>query len=398
MPIAAIIAALWANLILVVGSLFVASFIWILTAESSTEFSIALNIGIAFTLLSQFVTLQVGALTFGLAGLVMSFLILWLLKTAFMRALRGSLITQALHLMMLALTFAMTHTAFWWLVSRFLFSDIEVASSQLVLASMCVALIASLWGMLSQKSIETEAQEFETSIERTSSRVKQRSARTILSGIYQAFHPDIRLGFRLGFRIVAVLMLYAVLVFLLNAILSMNSVRQVTAISANDLGSWTLLISLTLLYVPTVIIWMYSLVLGAGFSVGAGSLVNLHTQAVGPLPSLPFLGFVPYDLPDWVAVSYVIALGISTLVCFLNLRSIVVESFRRFLLSLVIEVMALNGTLGLLASGGIGAGRFEEVGINAISLMLWGLFYTLIGLMFALILISRVRGKETVEK
>jgi hypothetical protein len=193
-------------------------------------------------------------------------------------------------------------------------------------------------------------------------------------------------------------MLYAVLVFLLNAILSMNSVRQVAAISANDLGSWTLLISLTLLYVPTVIIWMYSLVLGAGFSVGAGSLVNLHTQAVGPLPSLPFLGFVPYDLPDWVAISYVIALGISTLVCFLNLRSIVVESFRRFLLSLVIEVMALNGTLGLLASGGIGAGRFEEVGINAISLMLWGLFYTLIGLMFALILISRVRGKETVEK
>lgn len=398
MPLAAIIAALWANLILVVVALFVASFIWILTAESSTEFSIALNIGIAFTLFSQFVSLQVGALTFGLAPLFLSVMILWFLKIAFVRALRGSLVTQALHLVMLCLTFAMTHAALWWVLSRLLFSDIEVRSGQLLLATMSVALAASFWAMFSQREVEVEETEFETSIERTSSRVKQRSARNILSDIYQAFHPDIRLGFRLGFRIVVVLLLYGCALFLVNGVLSLNSVRQVAAISAHDLGSWVLLISLTLLYLPTVLMWMYSLSLGAGFSVGAGSLINLHTQAVGPLPSLPFLGFVPYDLPDWVAVSYAVALGMTTFVCFLNLRSVIVESFRRFLFALLLEVTVLNSIIALIASGGIGSGRFEDVGINVMMLVLWGLFYSLVGLIGALIVISRVRGKESVEK
>lgn len=398
MPLAAIVSSLWANLILVVLTLFAASFIWILTAESSTEFSIALNIGVAFILFSQFVSLQVGALTFGLAPLFLSVAILWFLKNAFIRALRGSQLTQALHLLMLALTFAMTHAGLWWLLSRFLFSGIEVNAGQLVTATMAVALAASFWGMLSHKDVQAEEFEYETSLERTSARVKRRSARTILSDMYQSFHPDIRLGFRLGFRVVAVLMLYALLLFIVNGVFSMNSVRQVTAISAHDLGSWVLLIGLTILYVPTVLIWVYSLSLGAGFSVGAGSLINLHTQAVGPLPSLPFLGFVPYDLPDWVAVSYALALGISALVCFFNLRSVIVESFRRFLFALLLQVALLNSILALIASGGIGSGRFEEVGINVLMLVLWGLFYALIALVGALVLISRVRGKESVEK
>ena len=398
MPLAAIVSALWANLILVVLTLFASSFIWILTAESSTEFSLALNIGIAFILFSQFVAIQVGALTFGLAPLLLSIAILWFLKNVFIRALRGSQVTQALHLLMLALTFAMTHTGIWWVLSRFLFSDIEVNSGQLVIATMAVALVASFWGMLSQKDIQAEEHEYETSLERTSARVKRRSARTLLSDMYQSFHPDIRLGFRLGFRVVAVLMLYALLLFVVNGVLSLNSVRQVTAISAHDLGSWVLLIGLTILYLPTVLIWVYSLSLGAGFSVGAGSLINLHTQAVGPLPSLPFLGFVPYDLPDWVAASYALALGISALVCFFNLRSVLVESFRRFLFAFLLQVALLNSILALIASGGIGSGRFEEGGINVLMLVLWGLFYSLVGLVGALVLISRVRGKESVEK
>lgn len=193
-------------------------------------------------------------------------------------------------------------------------------------------------------------------------------------------------------------MLYAFLLFVLNGVLSLNSVRQVTAISAHDIGSWVLLSGLTLLYLPSVLIWIYSLSLGAGFSVGAGSLINLHTQAVGPLPSLPFLGFVPYDLPDWVAVSYALALSISALICFLNLRSVIVESFRRFLFAYLLQVTLFNSLLALLASGGIGSGRFEDVGINVLMLVLWGLLYSLIGLVGALLLISRVRGKESMEK
>jgi hypothetical protein len=398
MPLAAIISSLWANLILVIVSLFVASFIWILTAESSSEFSLALNIGIAFTLLSQFVTLKIGALTFGLAPLLVSVVILWLLKVAFVRALRGSSITQALHLLMLSLTFAMTHSAFWWVASRLLTADIEVESGQLIVSTSLVALASSLWGMRSHTDIDEVEAQFETSIERTSRRIKERSARVILADIYATFHQDIRLGFRLGFRLVSALLIFASINFIANALLNINSVRQVAAISAHDLGSWIVLIGLTLMYVPSMLLWIYSLSLGAGFTVGTGSLINLHTQAVGPLPSLPFLGFVPYDLPDWVAISYLLAFLVSATVCFFNLRSVIVESFRRFFLALLLQVLLLNALFALIASGGVGSGRFEEVGVNLVSLLIWSALYTVLGLIGALVLISRMRGQESLEK
>ena len=81
-----------------------------------------------------------------------------------------------------------------------------------------------------------------------------------------------------------------------------------------------------------------------------------------------------------------------------ELRSVIVESFRRFLFALLLEVTLLNSIIALIASGGIGSGRFEDVGINVMMLVLWGLFYSLVGLVGALIVISRVRGKESVEK
>lgn len=398
LPLAAVIASLWANVVLLVVTLLSASFIWILTAESSTEFSLALNIGVAFLAFSQFVTLQVGALTFGLAPLGVSFILLWFLKVAFLRALRASLITQALHLVMLSLTFAMSHAGIWWVITRFLFEDIQVSSGQMLLATSVFALSASIWAMLRQVDVEVEETEYETSLERTSPREKQRSARTILLDIYGGLHPDIHHGFRVAFRIFFVFMLYAIVLFLINGILNLNSVRQVAAISANDVGSWILLTLLTLLYVPTVVLWMYSLALGAGFSVGAGSVINLHTQAVGPLPSLPFLGFVPYDLPDWVAVSYVLVLLLATFVGFVNLRKIRVDSFRRFMIAFATLTVLLNSSIALLASGGIGSGRFEEVGISALMLSIWALVFAVLGLAGALLLISRTRTKPNMER
>jgi hypothetical protein len=299
---------------------------------------------------------------------------------------------------MLSLTFAMSHAGIWWVITRFLFEDIQVSSGQMLLATSFFALSASIWAMLRQVDVEVEETEYEISLERTSPREKQRSARTILLDIYGALHPDIHLGFKVAFRIFFIFMLYAIVLFLINGILNLNSVRQVAAISANDVGSWILLTLLTLLYIPTVVLWMYSLALGAGFSVGAGSVINLHTQAVGPLPSLPFLGFVPYDLPDWVAVSYVLVLLLSTFVGFVNLRKIRVDSFRRFMIAFVTLTVLLNSSIALLGSGGIGSGRFEEVGISALMLSIWALVFAVLGLAGALLLISRTRTKPNMER
>jgi hypothetical protein len=93
-----------------------------------------------------------------------------------------------------------------------------------------------------------------------------------------------------------------------------------------------------------------------------------------------------------------LAFLVSATVCFFNLRSVIVESFRRFFFALLLQVLLLNALFALIASGGVGSGRFEEVGVNLVSLLIWSALYTVLGLIGALVLISRMRGQESVEK
>jgi hypothetical protein len=48
-----------------------------------------------------------------------------------------------------------------------------------------------------------------------------------------------------------------------------------------------------LAYLPTILAWTLAWLLGAGFTVGTGSLVSLSTTQLGMLPSLPVLGALP---------------------------------------------------------------------------------------------------------
>lgn len=53
---------------------------------------------------------------------------------------------------------------------------------------------------------------------------------------------------------------------------------------------WSVLV---LAYLPNLLAWVLAWLLGAGFTVGSGSLVSLSTTQLGMLPSLPVLGALP---------------------------------------------------------------------------------------------------------
>lgn len=64
------------------------------------------------------------------------------------------------------------------------------------------------------------------------------------------------------------------------------------SLAPDAVGAW-LLVVLQLLYLPNLLAWAASWALGAGISVGAGSLVSPMLTTAGMLPAIPAFGAVP---------------------------------------------------------------------------------------------------------
>ncbi len=62
------------------------------------------------------------------------------------------------------------------------------------------------------------------------------------------------------------------------------------------------LVVLTLVYVPTLVVWTLAVLVGPGVSLGAQVSVSAQDVQVGPLPGFPALGIVPESMPGWVGV------------------------------------------------------------------------------------------------
>lgn len=66
-------------------------------------------------------------------------------------------------------------------------------------------------------------------------------------------------------------------------------------------GSFALL-ALCLAYLPTLLVWVLAVAVGATVSVGASVMVSAASVSTGALPGFPLLGVVPDTVPRWVPV------------------------------------------------------------------------------------------------
>lgn len=143
------------------------------------------------------------------------------------------------------------------------------------------------------------------------------------------------------------------------------------------------LIVLHLLYLPNLVLWACSWVLGAGVSLGDGSFVSLVISDVGFLPAIPVLGAVPepgvasMHLLWWLAAGVLAGVLAALAVTWARPRARFDETAL---------VGGLSGVLaGLLvalaaswASGGLGATRLAHIGARTDQLVIFA--PTLLGL------------------
>jgi len=125
-----------------------------------------------------------------------------------------------------------------------------------------------------------------------------------------------------------------------------------------------------LAFLPNLVIWMASWLVGPGFAIGTGSSVSPIGTELGPLPALPLFGVIP---PGGFAFGLVGVL-VPLIAGFLAAALLRSRPWMRlpegplplFLTALAIGIVT-GIELGLLAwwsSGALGPGRLHDVGPN----------------------------------
>lgn len=127
------------------------------------------------------------------------------------------------------------------------------------------------------------------------------------------------------------------------------------------------LVAIHLAYLPNLVLWACSWLLGAGITVGDGSLVTLAISDVGLLPAIPALGAIPepgvsspYSLL-WLAGGVVAGAMAGLAVTWARPRARFDETALVGGLSGVLAGLLIT-LLASLGSGGLGADRLDHVG------------------------------------
>ncbi|MCS4277835.1 hypothetical protein M2390_003050 [Mycetocola sp. BIGb0189] len=156
-----------------------------------------------------------------------------------------------------------------------------------------------------------------------------------------------------------------------------------------------------LLYLPTLIIWAASWLIGPGFAVGANSIFSPLGTVAGPLPALPVFGVLPSSSSPltWILLIVPILCGF---LAGLWIRRRRVESGELSMgegaitaAGSAVVAGVLLGLLSWFAAGAFGPGRLAEMGPTA---WLVGLVFTGEILVGALIGLVSGRSVETVEE
>lgn len=144
---------------------------------------------------------------------------------------------------------------------------------------------------------------------------------------------------------------------------------------AGALGGVALTIA-QLAFVPNLVIWGASWLVGPGFAIGAGSAVSPLGTTLGPIPPIPVLGALPTGSLEWGFVGLLVPVLAGFVVGALLRQR---EGTRMLPLPSLVATGSLVGIvagagLGVLAwwsAGSAGPGRLEVIGPDALMVGLW---------------------------
>lgn len=174
-----------------------------------------------------------------------------------------------------------------------------------------------------------------------------------------------------------VFLVAAALAFVVALALDIGTAMSVMSRLHADTGDAVLLCALMLLVVPNAVVWSGSYLLGPGFTVGTGSLVQPSFVAIGPLPLFPMLAALPDngDTPGWTPYLVVVPVLCAGLGAFLAQRRYPTLAWEQSALRGCLAGVACGvalAALAVVAGGAVGPGRMAEVGPLAGETLLYG--------------------------
>ena len=155
---------------------------------------------------------------------------------------------------------------------------------------------------------------------------------------------------------------------------------------------------------PTVVVWVFSWLVGPGFTLGTGAVVSPLGTSTDALPALPLAGILPEEAPAGALAVIAVPIGVAFAMGLLSRSRLMganrgglwrgegtpfVEQpatmavFAAALSSLVASAGAL--VLTELARGELGPGRFSEVGPDPWSVALWWGAQVFVGVVLGLL-------------
>lgn len=178
------------------------------------------------------------------------------------------------------------------------------------------------------------------------------------------------LGIRMGGYALTGMLASGALVFSIR--LAANYVDVVSLsqqLHVDVIGSVMLFIA-NIAYLPTMLIWTLSWIIGPGFSIGMGSSVSVISTQLGPIPSLPIFGVLPTGSNPWALaiINLILLSGLLAAIGVLRqhhreggqkptLREFAVTAAAASVLSGLVVVIVM-----WFATGSLGPGRLAQVG------------------------------------
>lgn len=257
--------------------------------------------------------------------------------------------------------------------------------------------LSSVWGKryeLSGSSNQLEAAERVWFRER---------AANFLSKLHWTISTSAVPALRIGSSVIVFLLMISSFLLMLALILGWVEVlRLYQSLSLSFLGGIMLTLG-QLAIMPNLIIYGLAWITGAGFSIGAGSIVSPLVSQLGPLPALPLFAALPtagFDRGILFGILPVLAALLATLLVRKSTEKMRWEFASRFsaaavlagLSALVSAVLAF--ALAAVASGSLGPGRFVQVGISPWQLALVIFVEVLIPVFLVALVVLRPRGAE----
>ena len=151
------------------------------------------------------------------------------------------------------------------------------------------------------------------------------------------------------------------------------------ALSGGGVVAMAGLVLLQLAWVPTMLIWACSWLIGAGFSVGTGTVFAPDRVVAGPVPTLPLLGLLPTAPLSTLGLWLPLVVTVGAMVAAWRRRAVLNSLRVRHAVSAAgtaaLLVAVGVGLLCLAASGSMGPGRMTDVGPQVLYTPIPGMTY-----------------------